>query len=38
MIVGAGIGGLGAAIALLLAGHDVQVLEGAKELGEVGRI
>ncbi|KAJ5217940.1 uncharacterized protein N7498_000039 [Penicillium cinerascens] len=36
IVVGAGIGGLGAAIALLLAGHNVQVLEAAKELGEVG--
>ncbi|KAK6365537.1 hypothetical protein LTS17_011256 [Exophiala oligosperma] len=36
IVVGAGIGGLGAAISLLLAGHHVQVLEGAKELGEVG--
>ena len=36
IIVGAGIGGLGAGIALLLAGHHVRVLEAAKELGEVG--
>jgi phytoene dehydrogenase-like protein len=35
MIVGAGLGGLGAAIALLLAGHDVEVFESASEIGEV---
>ena len=36
MIVGAGLGGLGAAIALLLAGHNVHVLESASQIGEVG--
>ncbi|TVY73205.1 FAD-dependent monooxygenase OpS4 [Lachnellula suecica] len=36
IIVGAGLGGLGAAIALLLAGHDVEVFEAASEIGEVG--
>ena len=36
VIVGAGLGGLGAAIALRLAGHDVEVLEAAKEISEVG--
>jgi NADPH-dependent 2,4-dienoyl-CoA reductase/sulfur reductase-like enzyme len=35
IIVGAGLGGLGAAIALLLAGHDVEVFESASEIGEV---
>ncbi|KAH9212206.1 hypothetical protein DL95DRAFT_525308 [Leptodontidium sp. 2 PMI_412] len=36
IIVGAGLGGLGAAISILLAGHDVLVLEGASEIAEVG--
>ncbi|RDW77695.1 FAD protein-3 [Coleophoma cylindrospora] len=36
IVVGAGLGGLGAAIALLLAGHDVEVFEAASEIGEVG--
>ncbi|KKY19720.1 putative fad dependent oxidoreductase [Phaeomoniella chlamydospora] len=36
IIVGAGLGGLGAAIACLLAGHDVDVLESATQIGEVG--
>ncbi|KAK0385404.1 hypothetical protein NLU13_7880 [Sarocladium strictum] len=35
-IVGAGLGGLGAAISILLAGHNVTVLESASEIGEVG--
>jgi len=35
IIVGAGLGGLGAAIALSLAGHDVEVFESASEIGEV---
>lgn len=35
-IVGAGIGGLVAAIALLKRGHDVTVFEQARELGELG--
>ncbi|KAI0482030.1 FAD/NAD(P)-binding domain-containing protein [Xylariaceae sp. FL0804] len=35
-IVGAGLGGLGAAIAILLAGHQVTVLECAAEIGEIG--
>ncbi|CZT22001.1 related to salicylate hydroxylase [Ramularia collo-cygni] len=36
IIVGAGLGGLGAAIALLLAGHKVHVLESASQIAEVG--
>ncbi|GAA5236671.1 monooxygenase [Verticiella sediminum] len=35
-IVGAGIGGLAAALALLRRGFDVQVYEQASELGEIG--
>ncbi len=33
--MGAGLGGLGAAISILLAGHDVEVLESASEIAEV---
>ncbi|KAI0123795.1 hypothetical protein BJ170DRAFT_703857 [Xylariales sp. AK1849] len=36
IVVGAGLGGLGAAISILLAGHNVTVLEAASEIGEVG--
>ncbi|KAL3426090.1 FAD binding domain-containing protein [Phlyctema vagabunda] len=36
IVVGAGLGGLGAAISLLLAGHDVEVFEAASEIAEVG--
>jgi salicylate hydroxylase len=35
LIVGAGLGGLSAAISCALAGHEVLVLEGAKQLAEV---
>lgn len=35
-MVGGGLGGLGAAIAILLAGHNVTVLEAAPQIGEVG--
>lgn len=36
VIVGAGLGGLGAAISILLAGHSVEILESAPEIGEIG--
>ncbi|KAF2767126.1 FAD/NAD(P)-binding domain-containing protein [Teratosphaeria nubilosa] len=36
IIVGAGLGGLGAAIGLLLAGHKVHILEAASKIAEVG--
>ena len=36
IIVGAGIGGLAAAISLLRAGHDVEIYEQAAQLAEVG--
>ncbi|KAJ4382603.1 hypothetical protein N0V86_001825 [Didymella sp. IMI 355093] len=36
IIVGAGLGGLGAAISILLEGHNVQILEVAAEIGEIG--
>ncbi|KAF2416535.1 FAD/NAD(P)-binding domain-containing protein [Tothia fuscella] len=36
IIVGAGLGGVGAAISLLLAGHNVKIFEAANEIGEVG--
>jgi salicylate hydroxylase len=36
LIVGAGIGGLAAALALRRAGHQVGLFERAPELGEVG--
>ncbi|KAI5857791.1 hypothetical protein BZA05DRAFT_106304 [Tricharina praecox] len=36
VIVGAGLGGLGAAIGISLAGHNVTVLEAASEIGEIG--
>ncbi len=36
VIIGAGIGGLTAALALIKQGFDVEVLEQAKQLGEVG--
>ncbi|KIW44897.1 uncharacterized protein PV06_03334 [Exophiala oligosperma] len=36
IVVGAGLGGVGAAISLLLAGHKVTILEAAAEIAEVG--
>src|SRR6187402_1124645 len=36
IICGAGLGGLGAAIALKRKGHEVVVLEGASQLSEIG--
>lgn len=36
IIVGAGLGGLGAAISILLEGHNVHILEVAPEIGEIG--
>lgn len=36
VVVGAGIGGLTAAVALHRSGHEVQVFERARQLGEVG--
>ncbi|KAI5923563.1 FAD/NAD(P)-binding domain-containing protein [Camillea tinctor] len=36
IIVGAGLGGLGAAISILLAGHNVTILESALNIGEIG--
>ncbi|KAF2109383.1 hypothetical protein BDV96DRAFT_651823 [Lophiotrema nucula] len=36
IIIGAGLGGLGAAISILLAGHTVTILESAQEISEVG--
>ncbi|KAH7020697.1 FAD-binding domain-containing protein [Microdochium trichocladiopsis] len=36
VIVGGGLGGLGAAIGALLAGHEVVVLEAATKIGEIG--
>jgi salicylate hydroxylase len=35
IIVGGGLGGLSASISCALAGHNVVILEGAKELAEV---
>jgi len=36
IIVGAGLGGLGAAISILLVGHNVHILESTPEIGEIG--
>lgn len=36
IVIGAGLGGLSAAISCALSGHQVTVLEGAKEIAEVG--
>ncbi|KAI1497853.1 FAD/NAD(P)-binding domain-containing protein [Biscogniauxia marginata] len=36
LVVGAGLGGLGAAISILLAGHNITVLESAADIGEIG--
>ncbi|CBX95790.1 hypothetical protein IAQ61_004623 [Plenodomus lingam] len=36
IIVGAGLGGLAAAISILLAGHNVHILESTPEIGEIG--
>ncbi len=36
MIAGAGLGGMAAAACLLMDGHDVEVFEQARELGEIG--
>ncbi|KAL1303761.1 hypothetical protein AAFC00_007101 [Neodothiora populina] len=36
IVIGAGLGGLGAAISILLAGHRVHVLESASKIAEVG--
>lgn len=37
VIVGAGLGGLGAAISIALAGHKVRLIERAPEIKEVAR-
>ncbi|KAF1355206.1 hypothetical protein BDV97DRAFT_345000 [Delphinella strobiligena] len=36
IVIGAGLGGLSAAISCALGGHEVTVLEGARELAEIG--
>ncbi|KAL4930429.1 uncharacterized protein BDV17DRAFT_280712 [Aspergillus undulatus] len=36
VVVGAGLAGVGVTIAALLAGHNVHLLESAKEIGEIG--
>ncbi|KAG0649870.1 FAD-dependent monooxygenase 4 [Hyphodiscus hymeniophilus] len=36
LVVGAGLGGVGAAISSLLAGHSVHILESASGIGEIG--
>lgn len=36
LIIGAGLGGLGAAISILLSGHRVHILEAAHDIGEIG--
>ncbi|KAJ4345823.1 uncharacterized protein N0V89_011958 [Didymosphaeria variabile] len=36
IVIGAGLGGLGAAISIALTGHNVHILEAASEIGEIG--
>lgn len=36
LVIGAGLGGLGAAISTLLTGHAVTILESAPQIGEIG--
>ncbi|KAF1969875.1 FAD binding domain-containing protein, partial [Bimuria novae-zelandiae CBS 107.79] len=36
LIIGAGLGGLGAAISIALTGHSVHIIEAASKIGEIG--